>query len=470
MRRSGITFRLLLPVLLALVILPPLSCLIFNQSAKLYAYREAEENLTALQEKIVPLMTSSFTDGTGARVSDQVRSFITRVSYLVSHESGNADLIILEDRLRTVFPRDEADKAAIEPLSAAVRRYIEASEEISSSGIVELSSEAGTRYLVCIYEVPVKSVQLRYLVTYCPSSRIGTWISDATLLVLLSSYLVAALVLAVVCLTVRSIRRPLSILGREAERIGRGSYEPIAEEFSVRELEELKVSMNRMAEEIRLSEAREKAFFQNVSHELRNPLMSISGYAQGIEQGIFPSDKEASHTILEESLRLTQMVNSLLTLSRLETGKECCTLHPVLLSEVIEDCLDRIAGVAVRRNIALCTDMPEVDASVLAEEELLEKVLDNLLSNAVRYAVSKVVIRLRSSQETYLISVCDDGPGIDDEDIPHIFERCYKGQGGVFGLGLAIARSAVQTLGGSISASNNGAGGAVFTLVLRKAV
>ncbi len=131
------------------------------------------------------------------------------------------------------------------------------------------------------------------------------------------------------------------------------TFSLIETSFSIRELEELRLAMNRMAEQLCHSDKVQKDFFQNVSHELRNPLMSISGYAQGIEQGLFDPPYDAARTILEESGRLTELVNSLLTLSRMESGQNVAAFTSVSVMDCIKDCLDRVYGLSFQKNISL---------------------------------------------------------------------------------------------------------------------
>lgn len=225
--------------------------------------------------------------------------------------------------------------------------------------------------------------------------------------------------------------------------------------------------MNRMSGQLMRYDQNQKNFFQNVSHELRNPLMSISGYAQGIEQGIFQPPKDAAHTILTESLRLTEVVNSLLTLSRLESGPQDIALGPVRVIETVEDCLDRLNGLAVQQGISLVLAPFDRSITVCGEEELLGKVLENLLTNAIRYAKTTVTVSVKTGKAQAAISVSDDGDGIEEKDLPHLFERCYKGKGGNFGIGLAIAHSAAEKMEGRLEAANHGISGAVFTLSLK---
>ena len=109
----------------------------------------------------------------------------------------------------------------------------------------------------------------------------------------------------------------------------------------------------------------------------------------------------------------------------------------------------------------------EQSITVYGEEELFGKVLENLLTNAIRYAKTTVKIFVKAEKEQVAISVLDDGDGIDEKDLPHLFERCYKGRGGNFGIGLAIAHSAVEKMNGQLEAANQYEGGAVFRILLK---
>ena len=108
----------------------------------------------------------------------------------------------------------------------------------------------------------------------------------------------------------------------------------------------------------------------------------------------------------------------------------------------------------------------EQSIMVYGEEELLGNILENLLTNAIRYAKTTVTIAVKAEKRQVAISVSDDGDGVDEKDLSHLFERCYKGRGGNFGIGLAIAHSAAEKMEGLLIAANRQKGGAVFTLTL----
>ena len=183
---------------------------------------------------------------------------------------------------------------------------------------------------------------------------------------------------------------------------------------------------------------------------------------------MFSSPQEAAHTIVVESKRLTELVSSLLTLSRLENETAPHPLEEVRLTDPIQDTLDRISGTAMQRGVTLELAPFSKEIQVYGDEELICKVLENLLSNGIRYAASRVSISVSQETESVKIQVTDDGPGISAQDMPHIFERCYKGAGGHFGIGLAIAAASAAQMHGTLCAENAPEGGARFELQLRK--
>ena len=467
MKKQSLFARILIPTLLALAILPPTASLIFRRAAEQYAYSEAEKDLQALQESIVPLMEQKFENTDMSGMQERVRSFLKSVSGTVRRQQGRARLLIYASGGRLIYPNDEQERADAQGISVLCTAHMQSKEFAEDAGVVRLSGE-GENDLVSIYKVPTQSQQIEYLVTYCPISEIGTWVGGASQMVLLIAFGMMALIALVLWFAAGSVAKPIRSLCQSAAAIGAGGFDEVETAFSLREPESLRQSMNAMVRQLRHADEVQRDFFQNVSHELRNPLMSIYGYAQGIEQGVFPDSKQAAHTILEESDRLTGLVGSLLTLSRIESGQHAPELAPLCVGECMEDCLDRAAGAALQKNIRLCYTAPEKRLFVLGNEELFAQVAENLLSNAIRYAHATVEVACTEKDGWIQVTVADDGDGIDEKDLPRIFERCYKGKGGHFGIGLAIARSAAEQMQGTLSAMNRESGGACFTWTLLK--
>lgn len=139
------------------------------------------------------------------------------------------------------------------------------------------------------------------------------------------------------------------------------------------------------------------------------------------------------------------------------------------LASPLEDCLDRVNGLALEKQVEFALQPFDHNLYVIGEYELICKVLENLLTNAIRYAKRTVTVSVSAGEGRITVAVSDDGEGIAKSDLSRIFDRCYKGKNGDFGIGLAIARSAAQHMGGELCAANLPANGAVFTLTLDRA-
>ncbi|MCL2565431.1 MAG: HAMP domain-containing histidine kinase [Defluviitaleaceae bacterium] len=262
-----------------------------------------------------------------------------------------------------------------------------------------------------------------------------------------------------------SITRPIEKLGEFALGIGKGNFDTNDFVFKDSELEDLNAALNKSVKQLGIYDSEQKIFFQNASHELRTPLMSIKCYAEGINFGIMNPD-EASKTILEETDKLSELVADLLYISQVDNITAVYTAKELNLVEIIKGSAKRQQAMANKRQISFSFDFGESNISYKCDEELISRAIDNLISNAVRYAETEITLSCRIEQGNIIITVVDDGNGIEVDALPHIFERFYKGKGGNTGIGLAIVKSIVDLLGGNIKAENGVKNGARFTMSL----
>ena len=175
MKQQTLLSRLLLPVLVVLLLLPPLSCLIFQQAAARYAYGEASGDLEDLQQNILPLMENAFEHqaSTPEEALEQVGTFLRQAGPMAHRMGGRANLMILGPDFQMVYPRDEGEREAAAPLAEAWSQSIQ-SGELSLGTASEWTDGSGETWLVRVYEIPAVSMRLRYLVTYCSVSAIST--------------------------------------------------------------------------------------------------------------------------------------------------------------------------------------------------------------------------------------------------------------------------------------------------------
>ena len=206
-----------------------------------------------------------------------------------------------------------------------------------------------------------------------------------------------------------------------------------------------------MQEKLSKADEAERAFFQNASHELRTPLMSISGYAQGIQRGVFEDVSQAAGVILDESRRLTEVVDGILTLTRMDQLRYQVVPVEVELNAFVEDQLERLEGLAYQRKIRL-EFHPQKEHKITTDAMLLSRAYSNIMSNCIRYAKSEVRTEIFRDGEWVRIRVTDVGPGLGKEELPHLFDRFYKGKNGNHGLGLSIAKASMEYMGGTVTA------------------
>ena len=217
----------------------------------------------------------------------------------------------------------------------------------------------------------------------------------------------------------------------------------------------------RFGRDIEKEAERQQTFFQNASHELKTPLMAIQGYAEGIQAGVMDAGG-AAEVILEESDRMTELVEELLDISKIDMGRQQLALSEMDVRELLYDSIRAVEPIAAG-GIAIVPDFPEEPVMVSCDDTRLRRAVTNILSNGVRYARSQLRLTCRADKRHVTIRIQDDGDGIAEEDLPHIFDRFYMGRSGKSGIGLALTKEIVHLHKGTIRAYN-GDTGAVFEI------
>ena len=208
-------------------------------------------------------------------------------------------------------------------------------------------------------------------------------------------------------------------------------------------------------------------YFQNTSHELKTPIMSIQGYAEGIATGVLTDHEKAAGVIMAQSDRMSELVEEILVLSKMDSGYADRTREVINVSDLLCDCLNRICEQAAQKGIELQVHLPE-ELWILGNEPQLERAFGNILSNGIRYARGLIRVEAFRERKWIRVEISDDGNGIAPEDLPHIFDRFYKGTGGQHGIGLAITREIVALHKGRIRVYSRN--GAQFCVWLRRKV
>ena len=218
----------------------------------------------------------------------------------------------------------------------------------------------------------------------------------------------------------------------------------------------------RFGRDIEKEAERQQTFFQNASHELKTPLMAIQGYAEGIQAGVMDTGS-AAEVILQESDRMTELVEELLDISKMDMGRQQLAFSEMDIRELLYDSIRTVEPAAA--GIAIVPDFPEEPIMVSCDDTRLRRAVINILSNGVRYARSELRLTCRVDKRQVTIRIQDDGDGIAEADLPHIFDRFYMGRSGKSGIGLALTKEIIHLHKGTIRAYN-GDSGAVFEITL----
>ncbi|HEY0416079.1 MAG TPA: HAMP domain-containing sensor histidine kinase [Gaiellaceae bacterium] len=278
---------------------------------------------------------------------------------------------------------------------------------------------------------------------------------------------VAGLVLA------RAIAFPIGRLASVARTIAGGDLSTRADEGGPRELRELAVAFNEMAGSVeRLFDVR-RDLVSWASHDLRTPLASLQALLEAAEDGVLEPD-EYLPAMRGQTASLVALVDDLFELARVDAGALAVELRRVELDRLVSSAMRVVAPQAAARDVRL-DRAGDVDAAVVAAPDQLERVLVNLVSNAIRHTppAGAVAVRVERAGDEVHIHVEDTGEGLDEETQRRMFDRFWRGDrarsGGGAGLGLVIAKALVEAHGGAIWAENRVPAGARVSFSLRSA-
>lgn len=275
-------------------------------------------------------------------------------------------------------------------------------------------------------------------------------------------------------LLISQVLSPLRLLSRATERIARGDLTQRVTLKARDEFGRLGESFNRMIDNLRRSETIRQTMTADIAHELRTPVTIIQGNLEAILDGIYQPTTETIAPIYEETLHLGRLIDDLRDLALAEAGELRLNKEPTDLVALVHQVMETVRP-SLEKGPTLSAKADHSLTEVSLDPKRIRQVLANLLSNALRYTPTEGEIRVKVSREGEEVElrVTDTGPGIPPNDLPHLFERFYRGDrarsrsaGGGSGLGLAIAKQWVEAHGGRIWAENNKTSGASFALRL----
>jgi two-component system OmpR family sensor kinase/two-component system sensor histidine kinase BaeS len=280
--------------------------------------------------------------------------------------------------------------------------------------------------------------------------------------VIFISVFLAILTILIGLLLTRRFVMPLSEVIAAARTLAAGDLTTRVPVSGPDDLRALSDSFNHMAAALERSDSERRNMLADIAHELRTPLTVIRGKLEGIVDGVYAADEEHVIPVLEETYLLERLVEDLRLLTLAESRQLHFEYRDVDLNQLAAKMTGLFQGEAEEKGIRLSVEPAAETASAHVDPQRTEQVLSNIVSNALRYTPEggDVLVTVTKAAGRVILSVSDNGPGVPEQDIAHMFDRFWRGEksrsraSGGAGLGLAIARQLVEAQGGEIHAEN----------------
>jgi signal transduction histidine kinase len=360
-------------------------------------------------------------------------------------------------------------------------RSIELPEDIFS-GVGPRVSEhyfpaLGRRYMFATSPTDLAAGESGYLLAIKPLEQVGSVAASLIWYVILAGLIALGISMVFAFYLSSAISKQVRAVTEAARRMAAGDYGQEVEVTGSDETAELARDFNMMAERVRTAYEQQRNFVGNVSHELRTPLTSIEGFSQALLDGVSASAEEQRRSleiINQESKRMVRLLRDLLLLSQIDAGELTPERRPVDVVKLIRELGSLYGGRAEEEEIDFRQEPPDEPLTIWTDPDRLERVLTNLLDNALKYTGSggAVTLSARRDDDLARFSVTDTGPGIPPELLRRIFDRFYRVEQsraqkhGGSGLGLAICKELVETMGGTIDVNSSVGQGTTFTVAL----
>jgi signal transduction histidine kinase len=292
----------------------------------------------------------------------------------------------------------------------------------------------------------------------------GDFLAAVNRAILSSAVIATVLALILGTLLFRQMIHPLRKLKTAASQIEHGDLTGRVDIQSSDEFQEVGQAFNRMAASLARAENQRKQMMADVAHELRTPLTAIQGTVEAMQDGLLPSDAEQLDAIYSQTNTLNRLINDLRLLSLAEAGQLKLVLEPVDLAELVTSTVDGLRPLAGAKSVTIHTEVPQGLAAIRLDRDRIVQVLNNLVSNSIRYSPAEseieVTVKMIHDHRWVEVEVTDGGTGIEPADLPFIFDRFYRADksrtrsSGGSGLGLAIVKQLVEAHGGTVRAES----------------
>lgn len=281
----------------------------------------------------------------------------------------------------------------------------------------------------------------------------------------------------------RHISKPLKEINNAVLEIASGKFDKRVNVNARGEVAQLASSYNYMADSLERLEEMRSSFVSDISHELRTPMTSISGFVEGILDGTIPKEKEQEYLeiVLDESTRLAKLTSEMFEMTKMNSPEYKLSVQKFDVNEEIRRCIISAEQKLEAKNLELSVDFENEAENVLADPDAIKRVIINLLDNAIKFShpETTIEIKVKEAGKKVIIGFTNIGTGIAKEDLPHIFDRFYKSDKSRTrdktgaGLGLSFVKNILNLHSQTISVTSDPAGEnkmkTVFSFTLEKA-
>lgn len=263
-----------------------------------------------------------------------------------------------------------------------------------------------------------------------PPSIMKSTLQEFSHIILISLIFAVFFALILIFFGSRSVSKPLKEINDAVLEIASGKFDKRVDVSAADEVAQLASSFNYMADSLEHLEDMRTSFISDISHELRTPMTSISGFVSGILDGTIPKEKQTEYLelVLEESNRLVRLTNDMFEMTKMSSHGYKLSIKRFDFAEAIRLCIIAAESQIDAKNLDLNVDFEQENIFVLAEPDSIKRVIINLLDNAIKYSFenSQIDIRVFSENTHIVFEISNIGTGIEDTDLPYIFDRFYK--------------------------------------------
>jgi two-component system, OmpR family, sensor histidine kinase BaeS len=354
---------------------------------------------------------------------------------------------------------DQEGKVIVQGKGYRLGEIVNASELEKGFPIVSGDEIVGT--VLATGQIPVRtSIEQEYVDGFIQALLIGA--AGGVVIALALGYLLA-----------RSLTKPTRELTRAVKQMEQGKLDQQVEIYSQDEMGDLAHAFNLMSTELARSNANRRQMTAEIAHDLRNPLTVINGYIESMLAGVLEPTNERMGIVYDEVQHMRHLVEDLRTLSLADSGAIILEKQSVDMFQFLENLTKVYAQLASSKEITLRVDCVKELPKVQIDVDRIGQAMGNLINNAMRHTQTEgsVVLAAKQVDDALIVSVQDDGEGIDAGTLPLIFDRFHRGDSSRHedrsGLGLPIAKSLVELHGGKVYAESEGVGkGALFSIQL----